>query len=90
MILKFIEGKINRVAFLNKPDALFIPPHEIEEPSTRLKGFKWRAEEKPAKVDVDVRARAVPKVVEKPVEKPAKPVAPARGKKKTVTAKRNP
>jgi lipopolysaccharide export system protein LptA len=90
MVLKFIEGKINRVAFLNKPDALFIPPHEIEEPSTRLKGFKWRVEEKPAKVDVDVRAGAKPKVVEKPVEKPAKPAAAAKGKKKTVTAKRNP
>jgi lipopolysaccharide export system protein LptA len=90
MVLKFIEGKINRVAFLNKPDALFIPPHEIEEPSTRLKGFKWRVEEKPGKVDVDVRAKVNPIVVEKPDQKPAKPAASTKGKKKTVTAKRNP
>jgi hypothetical protein len=90
IIVKFRDGKVNSAAFLNKPDALFIPPHEIEEPSTRLKGFKWRVEEKPAKVDVDVRARATPKVVQKGVEKPAKPATPAKGKKKAVTAKRKP
>jgi lipopolysaccharide export system protein LptA len=84
IIVRFKEGKVNSAAFLNKPDALFIPPHEVEEPSTRLKGFKWRVEEKPAKADVDVRAGAKPKVV----EKPAKPAAPAKGKKKAVAAKR--
>jgi hypothetical protein len=59
MIIRMVDAKVNQVSFLNKPDALFIPPHEIEEPATRLKGFKWRVKEKPAKADVNIRAKVV-------------------------------
>lgn len=55
MIINLIDGKVNRVAFLNKPDAVFIPPHEIVEPDTRLRGFKWRDKEKPVRKDVLIR-----------------------------------
>ncbi len=52
MKLNFKEGKINNISFYIKPDASFIPPHELEEGDTRLKGFKWRLVEKPNRVDV--------------------------------------
>jgi lipopolysaccharide export system protein LptA len=55
MVIKFVDSKMKYVSFNNKPDALFIPPHEIEEPSTRLKGFAWRTKERPLKRDVLVR-----------------------------------
>ncbi len=55
MIINLIDGKVNRVAFLNKPDAVFIPPHEIVEPDTRLRGFKWREKEKPTRKEVLIR-----------------------------------
>lgn len=52
MKINFKEGKVNNISFYIKPEASFIPPHELEEGDTRLKGFKWRQEEKPNKVDV--------------------------------------
>jgi hypothetical protein len=35
-----------------KPDAKFVPPHEITEEDTRLKGFEWRFKERPVREDV--------------------------------------
>ena len=52
MKINFKEGKVNNISFYVKPEASFIPPHELEEGDTRLKGFKWRKEEKPIKADV--------------------------------------
>lgn len=55
MLLRFNENKLQNISFLTKPEALFVPPHEILEPDTRLKGFKWRISEKPIKKDMIVR-----------------------------------
>lgn len=52
IIIKFKNGELKTISYINKPDAKFIPPHEILEPETRLKGFKWRIEEKPIKEQV--------------------------------------
>jgi lipopolysaccharide export system protein LptA len=52
IIIKFVDGQLKNITYINKPDAKFIPPHEIVEPETRLKGFKWRIEEKPIKEEV--------------------------------------
>jgi lipopolysaccharide export system protein LptA len=43
----FEEGDLSGMTFLNKPKGSFIPPHELEEPETRLPGFEWLIEEKP-------------------------------------------
>ncbi|MDJ1479292.1 OstA-like protein [Cytophagaceae bacterium YF14B1] len=83
MIINLTEGKVKRVAFLNKPDAVFIPPHEIVEPDTRLRGFKWREKEKPARKDVLVREELPLPVSKKNKKEPAKP-------KKTTTEKDKP
>ena len=38
-------------AYVN-PEATFIPPHELEEPDTRLKGFIWREAERPTLISI--------------------------------------
>jgi lipopolysaccharide export system protein LptA len=52
MKINFNEGKVNNITFYKMPDAKFIPPHEIKQPDTRLRGFVWRAKERPEKQDV--------------------------------------
>ena len=55
MLMRFKENKLQNISFLTKPEAQFIPPHEISAPDARLKGFKWRIAEKPLKKDMIVR-----------------------------------
>ncbi len=52
MKINFKLGKVDNISFYKEPDAKFIPPHEITEPETRLRGFIWRDKERPIKVDV--------------------------------------
>jgi lipopolysaccharide export system protein LptA len=55
MLIRFSENKVSTIKAITTPDAVFIPPHEIEEPARRLKGFAWRKEERPVRADVLVR-----------------------------------
>jgi hypothetical protein len=55
MDIRFKDNKVNTIKALTTPDAVFIPPHEIQEPDRRLKGFTWRIDEKPQRIDVQVR-----------------------------------
>jgi lipopolysaccharide export system protein LptA len=50
--IRFKEGKVNNLSFYVKPDAQFIPPHELKKEMRTLKGFNWKAEEKPLRDDV--------------------------------------
>lgn len=50
--IRFKEGKVNNVSFYRKPEANFIPPHELKEEDTRLKGFSWNEDQKPKRNDV--------------------------------------
>jgi lipopolysaccharide export system protein LptA len=47
MIIRFRENRASDVSFYVSVESTFIPPHEIKEPDTRLKGFNWRDKEKP-------------------------------------------
>lgn len=49
MIIRLIDNKVDNITFYTNPDAVFIPPHELLEPETRLPGFRWRLEERPGK-----------------------------------------
>lgn len=55
MVVKFKNKKVKTITFQKKPDAVFIPPHEIQEPDTRLKGFRWRITEMPTKASVTAK-----------------------------------
>ena len=51
MVMYFADSsKLERMSFKKTVDAKFIPPHEIEEPETRLKGFRLRFDEIPEKI----------------------------------------
>jgi hypothetical protein len=50
--IRFKEGKVNNLSFYVKPEASFIPPHELKKDQKTLKGFEWKGDSKPEKVDV--------------------------------------
>ena len=52
MRLLFVESKLNKISVLTNPEARFIPPHELKPDDERLKGFAWRAKERPTRRQV--------------------------------------
>jgi lipopolysaccharide export system protein LptA len=52
MIIRFVDRKVNNLSFYVKPDANFIPPHELTDEQRRLEGFEWQASLKPTRHDV--------------------------------------
>ncbi|HYG18156.1 MAG TPA: OstA-like protein [Ohtaekwangia sp.] len=50
--IRFVNGKVNNLSFYVKPDANFIPPHELKPEDMQLKGFSWMEEQKPKRDDV--------------------------------------
>ncbi|HEY0651985.1 MAG TPA: OstA-like protein [Chryseosolibacter sp.] len=50
--IRFKEGKVNNLTSYVKPDAKFIPPHEMKTDDKTLKGFSWKVKEKPLRQDV--------------------------------------
>ncbi|MES2731508.1 MAG: OstA-like protein [Bacteroidota bacterium] len=63
MVVRFAANKVSKISFITKPDALFIPPHELEEPDKKLKGFQWRIKEKPTEEQVVYRRNSKKKKV---------------------------
>lgn len=49
MRINFRSGKINNISFYVKPDASFIPPHELKKEEAILKGFRWREADRPSR-----------------------------------------
>jgi hypothetical protein len=52
IIIRFAKGQVNNFTFLVKPEANFIPPHELKIEEKTLKGFSWQASKKPRREDV--------------------------------------
>lgn len=52
IMIRFRDGRVNNLSFYVKPEANFIPPHELKEDEMTLKGFSWKVKDKPAKKDV--------------------------------------
>jgi lipopolysaccharide export system protein LptA len=52
MKINFADGQVNNITFIKKPDAAFIPPHEIKPEDRVLNGFSWRGKERPRREDV--------------------------------------
>jgi lipopolysaccharide export system protein LptA len=50
--IRFKEGKLNKLIFYVKPEANFIPPHELTPEALRLDGFSWKEDLKPTRNDV--------------------------------------
>ena len=52
MRLNFVNSELDNISFYSNNEGSFIPPHELEEPETRLGGFKWLEDSKPSFEDV--------------------------------------
>ncbi|HEY3429317.1 MAG TPA: OstA-like protein [Cyclobacteriaceae bacterium] len=52
MVIRFLEGKAKDLSFYVKPEANFIPPHELNQEDTKLEGFTWKEELRPVRKDV--------------------------------------
>ncbi len=63
--IRFVEGKVNNMSFYVRPDAHFIPPHELQEDQKVLPGFEWRDSEKPTRKDVVKKQKESPLVERK-------------------------
>lgn len=78
IIIEFADNKVNKIHTYVKPEASFIPPHEITEEQARLKGFNWRGKERPTKEEVIKRIeseenkKVIPDYPIKPVALPDK------------------
>jgi lipopolysaccharide export system protein LptA len=49
MNLLFEDNRVQRIAFIGKPDGKLIPPSKIKPAERQLDGFNWRIAEKPTK-----------------------------------------
>lgn len=64
------KNKLEKIAYITNPDAVFVPPHEIVQPQTRFKNFKWRIDEKPKLAEMlRQKVYALEKKIEKPINK---------------------
>ena len=52
MKINFKLGKIDNISFYVKPDASFIPPHELKKDEVQLKGFIWLGQQRPSRQTV--------------------------------------
>ncbi|MGY3089616.1 lipopolysaccharide export system protein LptA [Hymenobacter sp. UYAg731] len=80
MRLLFLDSKLNKISVLSNPEAKFIPPHELKPDDERLKGYQWRAKERPTRRQVlgkqfDDRPKKKKMVKKKVVKKKAAPAS---------------
>lgn len=52
MTIRFKNQDLDNISFYIKPSARFIPPHELTADVQKLKGFNWRADERPILEDL--------------------------------------
>jgi len=50
MNLLFVDNRVNRIAFIGKPDGRLIPPRQIKPVERQLDGFNWRVSDKPTRL----------------------------------------
>ncbi len=52
MTIRFVNEELNNISFYVKPEAKFIPPHELTPEIQRLQNFSWRNDERPTLQEV--------------------------------------
>ena len=52
IIIRFVEGKAKNLSFYVRPDAQFIPPHQLKESDKKLKDFSWKQDLRPSRSEV--------------------------------------
>jgi lipopolysaccharide export system protein LptA len=95
--VSFTDNKIHKISLLAKPEAAFMPPHELNEENTRLKGYRWRPTERPTRRSVfgkhfasDIKAKPKAKPKPKPKSKTQKTKVKAAPRKRPATVPKKP
>jgi lipopolysaccharide export system protein LptA len=57
--LSFVDGLIKKSNFGVRPDGRFVPVQDVDEKLSRLEGFRWRVEEKPARATIDAWRKVI-------------------------------
>ncbi len=52
MTIRFKDEKLDNISFYIKPEARFIPPHELTADVQKLEGFKWKGDLRPELEDL--------------------------------------
>lgn len=73
MTIRFKGGELDNISFYIKPEAKFIPPHELTPDVQKLKGYSWRADERPLLSDLINGTPRVPKEDNKDKKAPLPP-----------------
>jgi lipopolysaccharide export system protein LptA len=55
--IRFEDSRVNNLSFYVKPDADFIPPHELKKDDMLLPGFSWKADVRPTRSDITQPAK---------------------------------
>jgi lipopolysaccharide export system protein LptA len=70
IVIRFKESRVNNLSFYVKPEADFIPPHELKKDEMLLKGFNWKANQRPTRKDIiKTSANPIPRSTEKVQER---------------------
>ncbi|WP_420575809.1 OstA-like protein [Ekhidna sp.] len=70
MTIRFVDEELDNISFYIKPDARFIPPHELTPEVQKLDGFEWRGNERPSLKDLITTPLLKPEKKEKPTQQP--------------------
>ncbi|WP_324671855.1 OstA-like protein [Hymenobacter sp. GOD-10R] len=87
MAMRFAESKLQSISFLTNPDASFIPPPELKPEDAKLKGFAWRATERPTRRQVLGKHFALPVKPKPKAKSKTKSKAKTTNSKKATTPK---
>jgi hypothetical protein len=60
LTIRFINQELDNISFYKRPDAKFIPPHELTPDQERLKGFDWRSNLRPTLEEVTYQVEKQP------------------------------
>ncbi len=71
MRIGFRDQQVSTISIYDKPDAKFIPPHELTEEVTQLRGYSWREQERPSLSDIFSKPEVTDPTTLPNVEKPA-------------------
>jgi hypothetical protein len=52
MVIRFKNKRVDNISFYVKPEANFIPPHELQMDQKKLEGFVWKEMQRPVKQDI--------------------------------------
>lgn len=70
MTIRFVDEELDNISFYIKPEARFIPPHELTPGVQKLDGFEWRGDQRPSLEDLLTTPQPKPAKKEEPTKLP--------------------